>query len=137
MTTVSAVASRPSVLRMLAAYVELTKPRIMLLVLMTGVPALLLANQGLPDPALGLGTLLGIALAAGSASAFNNFCDRDIDAVMRRTAVRALPSGLVSPSHALVFGFVLAGLAAATLAAFGNLLAAGLGMASIFYYAVV
>ncbi len=137
MTSVDIVAVRPSVRRLAAAYLELTKPRIVTLVLVTGVPALLLASRGLPDPYLAVATLVGTALAAGSASCFNHWYDRDVDGLMRRTATRPLPSGLLPPSHALVLGTVL-GLAAVTLLAVAaNPLAAALGAASIFYYAVV
>jgi len=136
-TTASAVAARPGAGRLLAAHLDLTKPRIMTLVLVTGVPAMLLAKRGFPDPGLACATLLGIALAAGSASAFNNYYDRDIDVLMRRTAARPLPSGLIPPAHAVGLGIGLGLLSFAVLATFANLLAAVLGLASIFYYAVV
>jgi len=119
------------------AYLELTKPRIGLLVMVTAVPALLLAAGGFPDPTLFWGTLAGTVLAAGSAASFNHFVDRDIDAMMRRTAMRPLPSGVLPPHHALVVGFVLAALAWVTLVLCANILAAGIAMASIVYYAVI
>ena len=119
------------------AYLELTKPRISLLVMVTAVPALLLAAGGFPDPVAFWGTLAGIVMAAGSAASFNHFVDRDIDALMRRTASRPLPSGVLPPHHALVVGFALAALAWATLVLCANLLAAGIAMASIVYYAVI
>ena len=119
------------------AYLELTKPRIGLLVTVTAVPALLLAAGGFPDPVLFWGTLAGTVFAAGSAASFNHFVDRDIDAMMRRTAMRPLPSGVLPPHHALVVGFVLAGLAWGTLVQCANALAAGIAMASIVYYAVI
>ena len=119
------------------AYLELTKPRIGLLVTVTAVPALLLAAGGFPDPVLFWGTLAGTVFAAGSAASFNHFVDRDIDAMMRRTAMRPLPSGVLPPHHALVVGFVLAGLAWVTLVQCANALAAGIAMASIVYYAVI
>jgi protoheme IX farnesyltransferase len=74
------VAERPGVVRVLLALLELTKPRIVFLVLLTGVPALLMAARGWPDPKLALGAILGTALAAASAAAFNHYFDRDIDA---------------------------------------------------------
>jgi len=123
--------------RQALAYLELTKPRIVLLVVMTGVPALLLAAHGLPPARVFFGTLLGIVLAAASAASFNMYFDRDLDARMRRTASRPLPSGVLPPSSALGLGFVLAGLAWMTLLLAGNLLAAVIGMASIFYYAIL
>ena len=119
------------------AYLELTKPRIGLLVMVTAVPALLLAAGGFPEPVRFWGALLGTVLAAGSAASFNHYVDRDIDAVMRRTAMRPLPSGVLPPHHALVVGFALAALAWAVLAFSANLLAAGIAMASIVYYAVI
>jgi heme o synthase len=128
---------RPGMRRLLLGYLELTKPRIVLLVILTGVPALLLAARGVPAPGPFLGALLGTALAAASAACFNHYLDRDVDALMRRTAGRPLPSGLLPASHALALGVALAALAGLVLATFGNRLAAALGLASIFYYAVV
>jgi len=119
------------------AYLELTKPRISTLVMVTAVPALLLAQGGFPEPLRFWGTLLGTVLASGSAASFNHFVDRDIDALMQRTASRPLPSGVLPPHHALVVGFTLAALAWVTLVACANALAAGIAMASIVYYAVV
>src|SRR5439155_15165544 len=92
---------RPGVRRLLLAYLELTKPRIVFLVLLTGVPALLLAARGEPALRPTLAALLGTALAAAAASCFNHYLDRDVDALMQRTARRPLPSGLLPPSHAL------------------------------------
>lgn len=122
--------------RIALAYLELAKPSIVLLVLLTGVPALLMASAGLPSAATFLGVTAGIALAAASAASFNHYFDRDIDALMRRTARRPLPSGTLPPSSALGMGFVLAGVAWVTLLTFGNLLAGVIGMASIAYYAL-
>jgi len=123
--------------RLALAYLELTKPRIVSLVILTGVPALLMAARGLPPPAVFWGALVGTALAAASAASFNHYVDRDLDALMRRTASRPLPSGVLPPSHALVLGFALAALSWLTLVATTNVLAAVIAMASIFYYAVV
>jgi protoheme IX farnesyltransferase len=119
------------------AYLELTKPRIVMLVMVTGVPGLLMASNGFPPPALFWGTLLGTVLAAASAASFNHYIDRDIDALMKRTRQRPLPAGVIPPAHALWLGFALAALAWATLTVFANVLAALLGMASIVYYAVI
>jgi protoheme IX farnesyltransferase len=83
------------------------------------------------------GTLLGTVLASGSAASFNMYFDRDLDALMRRTAARPLPSGVLPPTSALGMGFALAALAWLTLDLCGNLLAALIAMLSIFYYAVV
>ena len=132
------VALAPPKLRRLAfAYLELAKPRILLLVVITGVPALLMASPGLPRPGVFWGTLLGIALAAASASSFNHYLDRDLDRLMIRTKGRPLPSGLLPPSHALGMGFALAAASWAVLATWGNALAAAVGLLSILYYAVL
>jgi protoheme IX farnesyltransferase len=119
------------------AYLELTKPRIAMLVMVTGVPALLMAGPGFPAPGLFWGTLLGTVLAAAAAASFNHYVDRDIDALMTRTRTRPLPAGVLPPAHALWLGFLLTALAWLVLMAFANLLAAVLAMASIVYYAVV
>ena len=119
------------------AYLELTKPRISLLVGITAVPALLLAAQGMPPPSVFWGALAGTLLASGSAACFNMYFDRDIDARMERTRRRPLPSGRLAPSSALALGFMLAGLSWATLVVFTHLLAALIALVSIFYYAVI
>jgi protoheme IX farnesyltransferase len=122
--------------RIALAYLELAKPSIVLLVLLTGVPALLMASPGMLPFARFCGVMAGIALAAASAASFNHYFDRDIDALMRRTARRPLPAGVLPPSSALGMGFVLAGVAWVTLLSFGNLLAGLIGIASIAYYAL-
>lgn len=137
MSMATVVAPRPNLARLLAGYVEFTKPRIVMLVLVTGAPAVLIAARGMPGARVALGGLGGTALAAMSAACFNHYYDRDIDGLMRRTASRPLPSGLIPPSHALVLGFALGLAALAILARFTNPVAALLGLASIFYYAVV
>ena len=106
------------------AYYRLTKPRIVLLLLITTVPAMLLAARGLPSPWLILATLTGGAIAAGSANSINMYLDRDIDAIMRRTRQRPLPSHAIAPEHALRFGFVLGAIAFYFLAVTVNVLAA-------------
>ena len=95
----------PAVLR---AYVSLTKPRIIELLLVTTLPAMMLAAGGWPSWGLLVSTLVGGTLAAGAANVFNCWYDRDIDQVMHRTERRPLPMGEVSPRGALVFGLVLA-----------------------------
>jgi protoheme IX farnesyltransferase len=133
----SLAVARPAALRIAMAYLELTKPRIVALILMTGLPALLMAAQGIPAARAFWAAMLGTAFAAGSGSSFNNFVDRDIDRLMRRTARRPLPAGVLHPAHALGLGFALAALAWIVLAVWANLLAAGIALASIVYYAVV
>jgi protoheme IX farnesyltransferase len=90
----------------------------------------------MPSAATFFGVTLGIALAAASAASFNHYFDRDIDRMMRRTASRPQPSGVLPPSSALGMGFVMAGVAWVTLLTFGNLLAGLIGMVSIAYYAL-
>ncbi|MEU6021332.1 heme o synthase [Micromonospora sp. NPDC048871] len=120
-----------------AAYVSLTKPRIVELLLVTTVPAMMLAHGGLPSLWLMAVVLVGGSLAAGAASVLNCYIDRDIDQVMRRTKRRPLPAHTVTPRNALIFGLVLAVVSIVLMAAFTNLLAAGLTLAAIVYYDLV
>jgi protoheme IX farnesyltransferase len=103
--------SRRGALAVLRAYVALTKPRIIELLLVTTVPVMLLADRGLPSGWLVLATLVGGTMAAGSANTINCYIDRDIDEVMRRTSHRPLVRDAVTPVEALRFGIVLAVLA--------------------------
>jgi len=119
-----------------AAWLELTKPRIVSLVLFTGLPALLLAAHGWPEPLVAWGALVGIALSAASAASFNHYFDRDIDALMRRTRTRPLPSGALPPVAAVALGLALGAMAMVVLVATTNVLAASLALASILYYAL-
>ena len=112
----------------------LTKPRIIELLLVTTLPAMVLAAGGLPRWQTVLATLVGGTLAAGSANALNCYLDRDIDALMRRTGHRPLAQHDVSPTGALVFGTVLGVLAVALMGLTTNLLAAGLTAAAIAFY---
>ena len=121
----------------LAAYVALTKPRIIELLLVTTVPTMVIAQRGLPPLGLVLATLLGGSLAAGSANAINNFVDRDIDELMARTAHRPLPRHSVDPRAALRFGIVLGVIAFAWLVGTVNLLSAVLAVAAILFYVFV
>jgi protoheme IX farnesyltransferase len=120
-----------------AAYVALTKPRIIELLLVTTVPTMVLAAQGMPPASLVAATLIGGTLAAGSANALNCWYDRDIDVVMRRTRRRPLARAAVRPRNALVFGLVLGVLATVELALTTNALAAALAVAAIVFYVVV
>ncbi len=128
---------RPPVRDTVSAYVRLTKPRIVLLLLITTVPAMLLAAQGLPSPWLVLATLVGGAIAAGSANAINMYLDRDIDAIMRRTRQRPLPTNAIAPEQALRFGFVLGAVAFYLLAMTVNVLSAVLALSAIAFYVFV
>jgi heme o synthase len=119
----------------------LTKPRIIELLLVTTVPAMFLARHGLPSLQLVLVTLLGGALAAGSANTLNCYFDRDIDAVMRRTSRRPLVAGgdhaVIKPREALASGIGLGVAATALLGLLTNWLAAGLAVSAILFYVVV
>jgi heme o synthase len=128
---------RPSLRDTVTAYYRLTKPRIVLLLLITTVPAMLLAAEGLPSPWLILATLAGGAAAAGSANSINMYLDRDIDAIMRRTRQRPLPAHAIAPEHALRFGFVLGAIAFYFLAVAVNVLAAVLALSAIAFYVFV
>ena len=123
--------------RSLAGFLQLTKPRIILLLLAPTLCAMIVAADGWPSPLLVTATLLGGALAAGAANAFNHYLDRDIDAIMRRTANRALPAGVLRPRQAVWFGLVLAVLSFVVLTVFANLLAALLAQAAIVFYVFV
>ena len=124
------------------AYVALTKPRIIELLLVTTVPTMVLAAGGWPGWVVLVATLVGGTLAAGSANAFNCYIDRDIDALMRRTGHRPLVTGasgtaVVSPRAALVFGWVLGVVAVGSMLAFTTWLAALLTAVAIAFYAIV
>ncbi|WP_150956158.1 heme o synthase [Microbacterium testaceum] len=134
---VIATTDRRSVGRTLRAYVALTKPRVLELLLVTTVPVMILAQGGLPNLWLILATVIGGSLSAGSAAAFNMYLDRDIDAHMQRTENRPLVTGEVSPRGALTFAWTLAVVSTVWLWAFTNPLAAGLSAAAIFFYVVI
>ncbi len=121
----------------LGAFVALTKPRIIELLLVTTVPTMILAADGWPSLGLVLLTLLGGTLAAAGANTLNCYLDRDIDLVMHRTERRPLVTGILSPRAALVFGSTLGLLAVAELAAAVNLLSALLALAAILFYVLV
>ena len=119
------------------AYLALTKPRIIWLLLVTTVPAMVLAAEGWPPPGLVAATLAGGALAAAGANAINQVADRDIDELMRRTRRRPLPAGRVEPARALWFGLALGAAAAAWLTLTVNLLAAALALGALGFYVLV
>ena len=115
----------------------LTKPRIIELLLVTTLPAMILAADGLPEWWVVVATMVGGTLAAGSANALNCYVDRDIDAVMRRTGHRPLARHEVSARGALVFGIALGIVAIASMGLVTNWLAAGLTAVAIAFYVVV
>ena len=127
----------------LRAYVALTKPRIIELLLITTIPAMVLATRDIPAMDLGewlrlaFWTMLAGTLAAGSANAINQYLDRDIDLLMSRTRRRPLPAHDVTPENAMVFGLVLGVISIALMAWFVNLVAAFLTLLAIGFYVVV
>jgi len=130
-------AARPTTLRLVAAYVQLTKPRVMSLLLATTATAMVIAARGWPPLGLLAATLLGGALMSGGAGAINHYVDRDIDPLMGRTAWRPIPSGVIAPARALAFGIALAALATAVLLAFTNPLATLLALLGLLGYVFI
>ena len=121
----------------LLGYLALTKPRVVELLLVTTIPAMLLASRGSVDPVLILNTLFGGMLAAGGANTLNCVADADIDKVMTRTAGRPLARATVPRSHALVFGLALSVASFFWLWWTTNLLSAHLAAATIAFYVLV
>ncbi|HEY0798892.1 MAG TPA: heme o synthase [Candidatus Baltobacteraceae bacterium] len=121
----------------LADYYELTKPRIIVLLLITTFAAMVMAARGLPPLWLTLFTLVGGALAAASGGVFNCVIDRDIDAVMKRTMMRPLPQRRIEPAAALAFATLLGAGSFALLYLCANPLAAWLSLAGNVYYVVI
>jgi protoheme IX farnesyltransferase len=119
------------------AYIALTKPRIISLLLITTVPAMILAERGMPSLWLIAATVVGGSLAAGGANAINCYLDRDIDELMHRTQGRPLPLGRIEPASALAFGLALEVAAFALLLATSNLLAATLAVTATAFYVFV
>lgn len=118
-------------------YLQLTKPKIIILLLITTAGAMEIAAHGQVDPFLLVVTLGGGTMAAAAANTINCIYDCDIDYLMERTRFRPIPSGRISPRQALLFALVLATLSFALLAVFANLVAALLAMAGIFTYVIV
>jgi heme o synthase len=119
------------------AYVLLTKPRVIELLLVTTVPAMILADGGFPSLTLIGAVLLGGSLAAGGANTINCWIERDRDRVMHRTRRRPLPAGQIQPGHALVFGIALEVIAFLWLWGTVNLLAASLAVSAMLFYVFV
>ena len=133
-----AVGSAPRTRRELVrGYIALTKPRIIELLLVTTVPAMILAQRGMPPLWLIAATLVGGTLAAGSANTINCYVDRDIDVKMHRTERRPLARDVVTPAEALRFGVVLGILSTVWLGIVVNWLSAALGVAAILFYVFV
>ncbi len=121
----------------LAAYIALTKPRIIELLLVTTVPTMVVAKRGLPSLWLMTATVIGGALAAGGANAVNMWWDRDIDAVMKRTSRRPLVTGAITPNAAITFACLLVAASFVWLTVFVNLLSAMLALSAALFYVLV
>jgi protoheme IX farnesyltransferase len=128
---------RPTLASQVGAYVALTKPRIIELLLVTTLPTMIVARRGIPSLGLMVATLLGGTLAAGGANAINMFVDRDIDKVMHRTRNRPLVTGAMAPRNALIFAVTLEVLAFAELWARVNPLSAVLAVSATLFYVFV
>lgn len=126
-----------SALSTLRAYLALTKPRVIELLLVTTVPVMVLAERGLPNLWLVLATVIGGALSAGSANSYNMYIDRDIDRHMGRTSSRPLVTGDITGRAAVIFATVLGALSIAWLWVFTTPLAALLSFAAILFYVFV
>ncbi|MHB1445254.1 MAG: heme o synthase [Acidimicrobiales bacterium] len=133
----TATAAPRSLRSTVGAYVALTKPRIIELLLITTVPTMIVADRGLPPVWLMVATVVGGTLAAGGANAVNMYVDRDIDALMARTRNRPLVTGVLKPTPALVFALVLEGLAFLELWLVVNLLSAVLALSATAFYVFV
>ena len=129
-------ADRPAV-AMVKAYVALTKPRIIELLLVTTVPVMFLALRAVPPLWPVIAVVIGGYLSAGSANALNCYVDRDIDTEMRRTRRRPLPAASVTPQNALVFGLVLGVVSTLWLGFAVNWLSSGLALAANVFYVLV
>jgi protoheme IX farnesyltransferase len=123
--------------QVLQSYYQLTKPRIILLLLITTAGAMWIAADGQVDPLLLLVTLVSGACAAGAANTINCLYDRDIDYIMERTRHRPLPSGRVQPRDAVIFAIGLASLSFTLLTVFANVLSACLAMSGIVFYVLI
>ncbi len=131
------VRGRSGGLATLRAYIALTKPRIISLLLITTVPTMVLAEGGWPSTWLVIATIVGGTLSAGGANAINCVVDRDIDALMHRTQGRPLPRGALNPAHALAFALALEVAAFALLIVTANWLAATLALSAAAFYVFV
>ncbi|MAG30079.1 MAG: protoheme IX farnesyltransferase [Deltaproteobacteria bacterium] len=118
-------------------FLDLTKPRLLPMVLFTGLPVLGMATGGWPSLSFSVLVMTGIALAAASANTLNAYIERDVDALMERTRVRPLPAGLITPRAALVFGLALGGVSTLLLGWVSGLPAALVAIASILFYVFI
>jgi protoheme IX farnesyltransferase len=136
-TSTLALGRERSLAQTVRDYVELTKPRIISLLLLTTVATMIVAKGGFPELSTVLWTMLGGYLAAGGAGAINHYLDRERDARMARTQGRPLVAGRIEPRHGLIFGITLGALATVQLAITVNALSAALALAGLLGYVVV
>ncbi|MBI5814706.1 MAG: protoheme IX farnesyltransferase [Nitrospinae bacterium] len=132
----TAEARQISLKGVLLDHLALVKPGIIALVIVSALAGMYIAQRGLPAPALVFWTLLGTAFSTAGAAALNNYIDRDIDFVMRRTSGRPLPSGLISPLKALYCGLALSAISVVILTAHVNKAAALYSTAALFIYVI-
>lgn len=131
---ISQAADTQTVIR---AYVTLTKPRIIMMLLFTALGGLFLASRGVPDLTITLVVLIAGTLASAGANALNQSMDRDIDEAMRRTRTRPVVLGIIPPHHAVIFGVVLNAVAFLLLASLVNVLSAALTLGATLFYVLV
>ena len=131
------IQNRSELANTLRAYLELTKVRIVLLLIFTTVTAMVIAADGVPPLSILLPTLIGGILAPAGSGAINQYLDRDLDARMARTARRPIPSGRVTPQNALLYGLTLIAVGVMILGFWVNWLTAGLALAGSLYYVVL
>lgn len=129
--------THPQWMATIRGYIALTKPGIIVLLLITTVPAMVVAERGWPSTWLVLATLLGGTLSAAGANTINCWYDRDIDAVMKRTRNRPLVTGIIQPSHALIYGIGLGVVAFVFLWITTTLAAACLSLAALLFYVLI
>ena len=137
MTGTSIARQNQSLAEVVKSYYQLTKPRIIPLLLITTAASMWIASDGRVDPFLLVITLLGGTLAAASAQVMNCIYDQDIDYTMTRTRKRPIPAGRVQPRHALIFAIILGVLSFSLLTIFANLLSALLAMSGIVFYMLI
>ncbi len=135
--TADVAVQRPSFGRKAKAYFELTKPRVIELLLVSTVPTMILAQRGIPDLWLMVATVVGGALSAGSANSFNCYIDADIDKIMGRTNGRPLVTGELTKTEAYIFAWILGISSVVWLAVLVNPLAAMLSLAAILFYVFI
>ncbi len=136
MSIAAKIEGETSFLGVVRDYYQLTKPTIVMLMLVTALPALLMTGKA-PEPSTGFIALAGTWLAASSASAINHYIDRHVDVVMERTRSRPIPRARVTPARALAFGILLGILSVLLLGLMANWAAAGVALASILFYTLV